>query len=292
MYKRFALWVSVAAVMVVLYNLPLRHKDFHSFDSLDFSYAEIDGVKIGYRTVGEGDPVVLIMGYGASMDFWNLQFIKSISAHHKIIIFDNRGIGSSSADFRSISISLLASDVYALIHSMGFSRASVLGWSMGAIVAEELAINYPEVVNKLILYGAAYENGPVINALNKMNDFDSDQFNKNVFPEKWLKNNPSVFDDFNYESNVDQKMLKRQYDAISKWNGNKSRLADIECPTLIICGEDDWVTPVNQSNIISELISGSWLVRYKNAGHWLMYQYPEGMASTVNNFLLTDQILN
>lgn len=291
MLKRLALWMTVAAVMLALYMIPLKHGEFRNLDSLEVHTVRVNGVDLGYRTVGEGKPLLLIMGYGGSMDFWEPQMIRFLSHSHQVIMYDNRGVGESSADSRSFSIDLFASDAFALVHELGFKKVDVLGWSMGAIVAAQLAAKHPEEVDKLILYGGACERGPVMAALDRMNAFSADQFQDNFFPAAWVRSHPAAFDNFPKTAAPDAEIVSRQYKALSDWHGSKDLLPSIKSPTLILCGENDWVTPVDQSLKMARLIPGSWLARFKGAGHWLMFQYPIGIAETIDNFLSTDQNL-
>ncbi len=292
MLKRLALWMLVAAAMLALYKLPLEQGGEHDFDSLEVHRTEVNGVELAYRTVGAGKPLLLVMGYSGTMEMWAPELIQELAADRQVIMFDNRGMGESAVDERRFSIGLFASDASVLVKRLGFEKVDVLGWSMGAITAARMAAEYPERVDKLILYGGACDRKPVVSALNRMNKLPQDELIRKIFPHAWVSKHPEAYDNLPEPSSpIDAKIVKRQYEALSDWHGSRALLSSIESPTLIVSGENDWVTPVDQSVDMAELIPGSWLARFKGAGHWLMYQYPVGMAEVVNNFLSVDQNL-
>ncbi|WP_027179561.1 alpha/beta fold hydrolase [Maridesulfovibrio bastinii] len=292
MYKRFALWIAAAAMMLVLYKLPLKKGDFNSLESLETYTVKVNGVSLGYKIAGEGDHILLIMGYGYPMNFWDFNFIKLLSKNHRVIIFDNRGIGSSSSDSRSFSIDLFASDAYVLIRELGLKKVSVLGWSMGAVVAGKLAADYPESVNKLILYAGFIDQRPVLESLAEIKRIPSDEFEQKAFPVKWVANHPMAFDSFTISKpDFSSKAVSRQHSALAGWSGGKDLFKRIKTPALVVYGEDDWVVPAKQSLEIANLISGSWRAGFKGAGHWLMFQNPYGLVETIDNFLSVNQDL-
>ncbi len=112
----------------------------------------VGDINVAYRAQGQGEPVVLIMGYGSTMDMWDPHFLENLSSKYRVIVFDNRGMGNTTAPPGNFSIAQFANDTAGLMTALGIEKAHVLGWSMGSFVAQELAIRHPEKVNKIILY--------------------------------------------------------------------------------------------------------------------------------------------
>jgi len=115
---------------------------------------QVGDIPMSYRIYGEGYPLVMIMGYGSTMKLWDPMLIRSLSAYYKLIIFDNRGMGNTETGKLPFSIEQFADDTAGLMDALGIRQAHVLGWSMGGLIAEEVALRHPGKVNKLILYAA------------------------------------------------------------------------------------------------------------------------------------------
>jgi pimeloyl-ACP methyl ester carboxylesterase len=128
------------------------HETFGS-SAAEFSINVAD-INIGYRIFGSGYPLLLIMGYGSTMNLWESGLISKLASQFKVIIFDNRGIGSSGIGTNEFSIEQFCEDTSEFMDALGIQQAHVLGWSMGSLVAQELVLRHPSKVNKLILYAA------------------------------------------------------------------------------------------------------------------------------------------
>ena len=116
-----------------------------------FEKLEVDGTQIAYRRIGNGRPLLVLNGFGATSSDWDPLFIHVLASYSELILLDNRGIGGSVDDGRPFDIARLAHDAAHLIETLGFTRISVLGWSMGGFIAQTLALPHPNRVNKLIL---------------------------------------------------------------------------------------------------------------------------------------------
>jgi 3-oxoadipate enol-lactonase len=115
---------------------------------------EVNGAKLYYETHGQGKPLVLIQGCGGNITMWESQ-IEPLSKHFQLILFDNRGMGRSQVTPGNYTIPLLAQDTAALMEQLGIEKAHILGWSMGGMIAQELAIARPDLVDKLIISASA-----------------------------------------------------------------------------------------------------------------------------------------
>ncbi len=112
--------------------------------------ANINGINISYKIEGEGEPLVMIMGIASTKRAWLFQ-TPVFKKYFRVITFDNRGCGESDKSSEAYSIRDMADDTAGLMDSLGIDKAHILGASMGGMVAQELAINHPEKVKKLIL---------------------------------------------------------------------------------------------------------------------------------------------
>ncbi|MEJ2294620.1 MAG: alpha/beta hydrolase, partial [Candidatus Lokiarchaeota archaeon] len=93
----------------------------------------------------------MIIGLSANIDWWTKDIVESLSEDFKVIMFDNRGAGKTENNNRDFSIKDLADDTVGLIDALNINRFHVFGISMGGMIAQELVLNYPERVEKLIL---------------------------------------------------------------------------------------------------------------------------------------------
>jgi pimeloyl-ACP methyl ester carboxylesterase len=119
---------------------------------------------VAYRELGSGPALLLITGADASMDGWPPSFVDALAAHHKVVVFDNAGVGRTSAVSApaSLSITAMASQTSALISALRLRRPAVLGWSMGGMIAQALAVSHPAQVSRLILAATAAGTGKAL----------------------------------------------------------------------------------------------------------------------------------
>jgi len=114
-----------------------------------------NGIEIYYEIHGEGEPLVLIEGLGYSTWMWYKQ-IEELSKRFKVIIFDNRGVGETEKPDEEYSISLFSNDLAELLSELNVESAHILGVSMGGFIAQEFALKYPKMVEKLILCSTSF----------------------------------------------------------------------------------------------------------------------------------------
>jgi len=103
-----------------------------------------------HRVEGQGQPLVLIMGLGGTKEAWAFQ-VRAFRPHYRVITFDNRGVGKFEEQQQAVTIDVMMSDTIALLDHLGVDQAHILGYSLGGIVAQEIAIRCPERLKKLIL---------------------------------------------------------------------------------------------------------------------------------------------
>ena len=112
---------------------------------------QVDGAQIGYRRIGNGQPLLVLNGFAATSADWDPSFIDGLASFNELILVDHRGIGGSPDNGKPFGIAQLADDAARVIEALGFERISVLGWSMGGFIAQTLALQHPDRINKLVL---------------------------------------------------------------------------------------------------------------------------------------------
>ena len=259
----------------------------------------VGDIDMAYREAGTGYPLILIMGSVSTMDMWSPGLIAGLSQNNHVILFDNRGIGATSASDREFSIRLFADDTAGLMDALNIKKANVLGWSMGSYIAQELVLNYPERVSRLVLVAAdaggdkAVHNPEVMMQLSDTSGTErerGERLLKLIFPASWLKENP---DPRKYmqmpKEQVLPESIKKQGIACWQWDGTFDRLSQIRVPVMLIAGTDDVVTPPQNSIMMAEIIPAAWLVQVENGGHGLILQYPDRLVKIVDLFLSVEE---
>jgi pimeloyl-ACP methyl ester carboxylesterase len=275
-------------------------------DNMPAQKVKVGDIDIAYKQLGNNTdkPIVLINGLSTTMDMWSPTLLKELSSNRTVIIFDNRGAGESTAGTKEFSINQFANDTADLLDALKIEKADILGSSMGSFIAQELALKNPNRVNNLILYASscggkeAIPPSPqvlqAVDAITNTNTSSSptqeeiDRITSTVFPPDWFKANP------NYQNyiplpaeSVSSEIIQRQEEAIVSWfaTGTCNVLPNITQPTLVIVGTEDIWTPAANSLMIAEKIPGAWLVQIRDAGHGLMYQFPDKFSKAVSTFL-------
>lgn len=259
----------------------------------------VDDIDVAYQVHGKeepGTPLVLIMGYGCTMDIWPPAFVDRLVARRRVLLFDHRGMGLSTGSEKEITIELLADDAARLLKTLGLSRAHFLGWSMGAMVAQEVALRHPAAVGKLVLYaghcGGKDALKPDKKIWSMLTDISGtleeriDRMFHLLFPASWHEEHPdrsSYFPPFTEP--VEDESIVAQARAMARWAGTCDRLRDMKQSTLVITGTEDVVIPPGNASILAGKIPGASVVRIKGGGHGAMYQRPLEFAEAVEDFL-------
>ncbi len=247
----------------------------------------VNGTKIAYRELGSGQPLLLVMGYAGTMDVWDPVLVARLARHFRVILFDNRGMGYSGPLSGELSMGLMAGDALGVLDALGIQSAHVLGWSMGCMIVQEMAFREPERAEKLILYGptSAYD-GEVRAAVDRMTACSPEEFAALLFPAQWLSGHPGIFSRLpTSEKPAEPAVVAAQKLAMERWGGTRDRLSSLNKDVLLLGGDEDWVTPPWLWLDMADELPGAWVVRFRNGGHWLMYQEPERLAEIVQVFL-------
>ena len=251
-----------------------------------------------YQVMGSGDPLVLIIGLTANIDWWDPELLDELSSRYRLLMFDNRGAGRTSAPEGEFTIKQFADDTAGLMSTLGIDRAHILGVSMGGMITQELVLNYPETVEKLVLCatncGGREAVLPTREVLQKLADRSGTpeqivrRFLSLLFSEQWLRDNEEQYvDGFMgryLRSPTTNENAVRQFMATVEFS-TYDRLPRISVPTLVTCGDSDILIPAENSKILAERIPGARLVEFECAGHGFINQCQPGFVSLVTDFL-------
>jgi pimeloyl-ACP methyl ester carboxylesterase len=265
-----------------------RNEDSHRL-------VRVDDIDIAFRMRGEGEPLVMICGYATTMEMWDQNFIERLASSYRVITFNNRGMGHTTSGTAPWSIDRFAADTAGLIQALGFDRAHALGWSLGGDVALGLAVEFPETVERLVVYAGDCGGPQKVPAPKYLGVLKEAYRGRYVpfegvlailFPPKWMKSHRGYWRRIPIPRElVRLTSIVKQNKAYEEWAGVYERLPGIDCPVLMVTGEEDVSTPPENADILHERIPGSTLVRFPGAGHGLMYQYPDALADVVIEFL-------
>ena len=217
-----------------------------------------NGIKIGYKLIGSGEPLVMIVGLGNTMDIWPKEVIDALSKKYQLILLDNRGMGHTTANDVRFTYKLFADDVIGLLDTLKVEKANVLGFSMGSTITQELLLLYPHRFNKAVIYATSTDGSNVATTL------------KGKAPVDESSINPIVL---------------RQIEATTHWKTPLDKVASITNQVMFIVGTSDTVVGAESSKKLASVIPGAWLVQFKNGSHGLMIEAPTEFAEIVLSFL-------
>jgi pimeloyl-ACP methyl ester carboxylesterase len=258
----------------------------------------VNGIQIYYEVHGEGFPLVMVQGLGANLDQWDPRMVRELSKRFMTVMFDNRGAGRTDVSDRKYTMRLFADDTAGLMDSLGISRAHVLGISMGGMIAQELVLNYPQKVEKLVLCSTNCGGVDSIRASNDVigmlmvdrSTLSQKEMAKMVIPiiltEDFAKKNPDQVElilQRGLKAPISDEAYKRQLSAISGFSTH-DRLSQIKAPTLILVGKKDVLVPPGNGSILAEAIPNAELVYLESSAHTLTEDMDE-VINSVTGFL-------
>ncbi len=263
------------------------------------SIAKLEHINLYYEIHGSGESIVFIADLLESSQSW--QFITNkLSLHFQVILFDNRCVGRSSECKSEFSIKDLAFDTVQLLDFLKIERAHIIGHGTGGFIAQEIAINYPEKVNKLVLEATApFSNSRQIQLLNNYYNLLERETNRElwfrnyyfwIYSANFLENTEFVDSlvEFNlsYINPSNIKTFKHHVDAISGFD-SRNRLNQIKAETLIIIGEEDiLMMPTESEKLYQGISMASYPVYLERTGHSIHNENPKNFIHTLLGFFL------
>jgi pimeloyl-ACP methyl ester carboxylesterase len=260
------------------------------------------GVSFAYRELGRttGVPVVFLTHLAAVLDNWDPRVVDGIAAQHRVITFDNRGVGASTGKTPD-TIQAMASDAVTFIRALGLERVDLLGFSMGGMIAQVIAHDQPQLVRKLILAGTGPAGGEGITNVTKIAHLD---FVRGAFtlqdPKQFLfftrtANGRRAGKQFlsrlkerteNRDKAISIRAYLTQLKAIHRWGLDApADLSVIGQPVLVANGDSDRMVPSNNSADLARRLPNSDLVIYPDAGHGGIFQFHEQFVGQALSFL-------
>lgn len=268
-------------------------------------FIAVNGLRMAYRRFGKKDnlPLVFFQHFTGTLDNWDPIVLDALSAEREIIIFDNRGIAGSEGDPLH-TIEEISRDAISFIEAIGLTKVDLFGFSMGSFAAQQVALDRPELVNRIILIGSGPRGGegldtflPEVWALFEKEYAQPDellldtffaptetsqaagrQFLARIRARKQDRDNP-----------ISDKVVPAQLAAISEWGkkreGSFDYLSEITHPVLIVNGKEDIIFPTINSYILQQHLPNAQLILYPDSNHASHYQFHKNFVSQVKLFL-------
>jgi 3-oxoadipate enol-lactonase len=262
------------------------------------AFVENQGIKIYWDEQGQGAPILLIMGLGYPSSLWH-RARPVLAQRYRTVAFDNRGAGLSDVPPGPYSIATMASDAAMVLEAAGVARAHVFGISMGGMIAQEFALQYPERTGSLIL-GCTSAGGPsAVRAESRVADIlmvrgmTLEQAREAILPY--------IYDPATPRERIEEDLSLRrrwlpsmegymaQLQGILAWEAY-SRIAQITAPTLVIHGKSDALVPPGNGELIAGRIPGSKLVLLEHASHLFLTDQTEAARKEILGFLLSHEV--
>ena len=270
-----------------------------SHETAPTQYVEANGIRFAYRRFGKegGVPIVFNQHYTGSMDFWDPAVTDGLAQTREVILFNNAGVASSSGETPT-SFPEMGANAIAFIRALGLSQVDVLGFSIGGFVAQEIALQAPNLVRKLILVGTGYRG-------NDMSESQSNAIFSAAYDEPedlWLSVHftPSEASQAAGRAFIERKLRRQDRDApvseqtvaaqgeaIGKQIAPSSLdyLRALTLPVLVVQGSNDVIIPTRHSYTLQQNLPNAQLILYPDSNHGSFYQYPELFVAHATTFL-------
>ena len=263
---------------------------------------DVGGTSFVYRELGpsRGVPVVFLTHLAAVLDNWDPRVVDGIAARHRVITFDNLGVGASSGSTPT-TIEQMASDAVTFIRALGFDQVDLFGFSMGGMIAQVIAQEEPRLVRKMILAGTGPAGGDGIDKVTRISYLDTARgLLTRRDPKEFLfftrtPNGRGAAMEFlarleertnDRDKAISVGSFRAQLKAIHRWGQQKpADLTSIHQPVLVMNGESDKMVPTKNTVDLDRRLPNSQLVLYPDAGHGGVFQFHEDFVKRALEFL-------
>lgn len=275
------------------------------------SFADINGIKLCYEIYGRENniPIILIHGFGAKKEIWNSQ-VGALSKKFKVITFDIRGSGKSDRPNKPYTMGMFADDIKGLMDYLHVKKVHLIGRSLGGMIAQHFALNYPECVDKLVLIttnpGMPDEQGvkmlkeSYVEGLKRLKEDPVKEFWQKArvlyYKEfrKQMESNPKKkfhgiwsVEDLIRESTIDPPTpqdIENRAHSIAKHN-TLERLSEIKNKTLLLAASHDRLTPKSSMIEMHKRIPNSTLKIIEKTGHFMTLSRAPEINKIIIDFL-------
>jgi 3-oxoadipate enol-lactonase len=254
-------------------------------------------VKIAWERHGSGPPLLLIHGLGYARWGWE-PVLPGLAERFDVIMFDNRGIGGSDAPPGPYTVVEMAADAVQVLDEAGVERAHVVGTSLGGMIAQELALSYPERVVRLVLAGTT-PGGPRAYPMPQVTvDLIAEsatlepavalrRFVENALASGTVERRPEIV-----ERILEHRLATAQEPAA--WGAQAAaavafdaydRLGGLIAPTLVQSGTEDVVIDPRNSFLLGDLLPNAEAAHFPGCGHLFFWEKPAGFVRSVTSFI-------
>jgi len=254
-------------------------------------FVEAKGIRFAYRRFGKtgGVPIVMNIHFRGTMDHWDPVITNGLAERREVILFDNAGVGASSGEVPA-TFQDMAADAIAFIKALGIGKADILGYSIGGKVAQEIAVQAPDLVRKLVLIGTGPRGADTI--ASKSGEIFAAKYDppEHLWIAAHFSSSPAgraaglAYLERKHRRRdrspeVTETSAATQYQAIITSNirfaGVLDYLAEIHHPTLVVHGYDDLIIPTINGFTLQQNLPDAQLIIYPDSSHAPFYQYPE-----------------
>jgi len=256
-----------------------------------------------YRDVGTGDvPLVLLQHFRGNLDNWDPALVDDLSATRRVVTFNNRGVASTSG-LTPNTVEEMAHDAVAFIDALDLKRIDLLGFSIGSFVAQEIALDRPDLLRRLLLASAAPQGAPGMHGwapevIGQVGDPEPNpQGYLGVFfaqsDTSRLAGQETAARIFGKQTNRDApttwQTRQAQYDAVCRWGipnySMLQRVSAIELPVFVANGDSDPMILPRYSYLLAGLLPDARLKIYPDSAHGFLFQHHAEFAADVHSFL-------
>jgi pimeloyl-ACP methyl ester carboxylesterase len=273
----------------------------YSHETAPTQFVETQGIRYAYRRFGKPGtvPLLFLEYFNSNMDGWDPAVTNGLATDHEVILFDNAGVAASGGETTNTVMEMTPHCV-AFCRALGLEAINIVGFSLGGMIAQQLALDHPDLVRRLILLGTAPRGGEGLTFTELSSEeqtdpvafllgaFFSPSEASQVAGRLYLKRLESRKEDRDLP--VSRNSVVAQLAAIREWGtipatGRYSTLKDITHPTLIVHGNKDIVVPPINAFILAEHLPNAQLIVYSDSSHGAQYQHAKIFLEHVELFL-------
>ncbi len=254
--------------------------------------AIVDGVRLHYTQEGQGSDLFLVHGLGVTLHDWDA-CVPELARHHRVTRWDARGFGQSEKPAGPYSPQLFARDIAGVFRACGLTRAHVAGISMGGVIAQRFALDFPDLVEGLVLVSTSSEVGAQAHAawektatiIEERGFSISTAAAQRAFSPGFVQSRPDLLQEMTERTaRNDPHAYAAAARAIGNYNWTED-LRRLQAPTLILQGREDALTPPGGSIKMSRVLPHARLLMVPDCGHALTQEKPDVFVSTTLAFL-------